>query len=117
MTKGIFSKEAHRMSFPDISERPRTDENFRNPVDEDEAETRHHKEHSIMQYLLVDMIKAFPTSDCLHLLDLGVMKKLVKHLFCAHGRAVLSQNRLNLIIVLYRLILIWMNGSYGYKKL
>lgn len=90
MTKGIFSKEAHRMSFPDISERLRTDENFRHPADEDDAETKHHKQYSIMQSLLIDMIKDFPTSDCLHLLDLGVMKKLVKHLFYAHGRAVLS---------------------------
>lgn len=55
----------------------RTDESFRN-----RAQPIHHKETSSLEHLrkadgtpLLDMIKHFPTSDPLHLLEEGVMKK------------------------------------------
>lgn len=67
---GEFSKEFRTMSFPDITCPPRTDESFRNRTDQ-----LHHKETSVMEQLNIDMIMSFPTSDSLHLLDLGVMKK------------------------------------------
>lgn len=60
------------MSFPDIGALERTDKTFR---DRDNPE--HHKITSLMEELPIDMISAFPTSDPLHLLELGVMKKLL----------------------------------------
>lgn len=50
----------------------RTDHTFRNRVDE-----KHHKETSLIEELDIDMITSFPTSDPLHLLELGVMKRCI----------------------------------------
>lgn len=65
------------MSFPRIAiseiEREnelRTDEKFR-----DRFQPEHHLNYSILEKLKIDMIKGFPTSDPLHLLDLGLMKR------------------------------------------
>lgn len=75
MAKGIHSN--HRMSFPRIAETDverarelRTNELFR-----DRFQPEHHKEFSILEQLPIDMISGFPTSDSLHLLDLGVIKR------------------------------------------
>lgn len=63
------------MSFPRLSKELRTDENFRFPHIDSPAQINHIKEHSIMKELPIDMVSSFPTSDPLHLLELGIMKK------------------------------------------
>lgn len=63
------------MSFPRTEAELRTDYNFRNPERGNAAQENHHKEYSIFQELPVDMVLDFVTSDPLHLLELGLMKK------------------------------------------
>lgn len=59
------------MCFPEIDAVRRDDVSFRNRV-----QLPHHKnERSLLETLEIDMISSFPTSDPLHLLDLGIMKK------------------------------------------
>lgn len=70
MIEGIHSKVFNRVSYPRTDVPLRTDNNFRT-----RAQPDHHKENSILEELPIDMVKSFPTSDPLHLLDLGVMKK------------------------------------------
>ena len=50
----------------------RTDETFRNRTDPD-----HHKMDTPLEKLPIDMIKSIPVSDSLHLLDLGITKRLL----------------------------------------
>lgn len=78
MVNGVYSTESHRMSFPHIDMEKRTNDNFRNRM-----QPNHHKERSLMEQLPIDMIKSFPTCDPLHLLDLGIMKRLL--LVWTHG--------------------------------
>lgn len=67
---GIYSHRYKRVYFPDSNSIRRTDADFR-------AQTcaNHHKEVSLMQTLDINMITSFPSSDPLHLLDLGIMKR------------------------------------------
>lgn len=58
------------MSFPRINADCRTDSSFRCRVN-----SEHHREKSILEELPINMIKDFSTSDALHLLHLGIMKK------------------------------------------
>lgn len=58
------------MSFPNLDAERRTDESFRRRADKE-----HHRENSLLEKLNINMISGFPSSDSLHLLDLGVMKK------------------------------------------
>lgn len=58
------------MSFPRINADRRTDQSFRNRYDAD-----HHRELSILEELPINMVDDFITSDSLHLLHLGIMKK------------------------------------------
>lgn len=58
------------MSFPVIDCERRTDRDFR-----DRSDVRHHKEDSDIEELDIDMIYSFSSSDTLHLLDLGVMRR------------------------------------------
>lgn len=51
-------------------EQLRTDSLFRNRFQEG-----HHQQYSVLETIPVDMIQDFPTSDSLHLLDLGVCKR------------------------------------------
>lgn len=48
----------------------RTDEQFRGRY-----QPSHHHERSILEELPINMIQAFPVSDALHLLDLGITKR------------------------------------------
>lgn len=50
----------------------RTDATFRNRTDPD-----HHKMDTPLEKLPIDMIKSIPVSDSLHLLDLGIIKRLL----------------------------------------
>lgn len=76
MAEGTYYNDSHRLSFHRIpiseierQQELRTDERFRNRF-----QAQHHKGDTILEQLPIDMIKGFPTSDSLHLLDLGVMK-------------------------------------------
>ena len=68
----MFCTKGNRLYYPvqDIYI-PRTDDKFRNG-----SYVGHYRdnEKSPVQLLLVDMIKAFPVADSLHLIDLGIMK-------------------------------------------
>lgn len=72
------------MSFPDLDAERRTDESFR-----ERKQKEHHKERpSPLEKLKIDMIFAFPTSDSLHLLDLGVMKRcMIRWIYGEKGYA------------------------------
>lgn len=67
---GQFSSEYRRISYPVLNAAKRTDESFR-----ERLQPKHHKENSLIEHLGVDMILDFPTSDPLHLLELGVMRR------------------------------------------
>lgn len=78
--RGVYDKVARRMCFPKFDEPLRTDKEFR-----EKSQSIHHKETSILESLempdgspLLNMISQFPTSDPLHLLEEGVMKKCIK---------------------------------------
>lgn len=59
------------MSYPQINCAKRTDESFRKRL-----QPEHHKIQSIIEELKeIDMVADFPTSDPLHLLELGLMKR------------------------------------------
>lgn len=61
------------MSFPQTENPLRTDFSFRN-----RQHPEHHRVLTPLENLPVDMIKDFVIADPLHLLDLGIMKKLMK---------------------------------------
>lgn len=67
---GVYSHQFKRMAFPNINAERRSDDSFRKRLDKD-----HHKKRTPFESLTIDMISAFPTSDSLHLLDLGIMKR------------------------------------------
>ena len=60
-----------RMTFPETSAELRTDHSFRTMSNDD-----HHLGHSPLSKLPIDMISAFPL-DYMHLICLGVMRKLL----------------------------------------
>lgn len=64
-TFGEYSKEFQKLDSP-----LRTDETFRR-----RSQPNHHKEKSLFEELNINMVSDFPTSDPLHLLDLGIMRK------------------------------------------
>lgn len=77
MIEGVYSRSKSKMCFPRIitcdrerNAELRTDIRFRNRY-----QPQHHTEYSALERLPIDMIRSFPTSDSLHLLDLGIMKR------------------------------------------
>lgn len=79
MAQGVYNRAKKKMCYPRIvvtdSERDaelRTDHRFRNRY-----QPEHHAEYSALERLPIDMIRDFPTSDSLHLLDLGIMKRYI----------------------------------------
>lgn len=58
------------MNFLSTNDAKRTDLSFRNRLD-----PLHHKSSSVLEQLSIDMVADFVTSDPLHLLELGVMKR------------------------------------------
>nr|CAI5854864.1 unnamed protein product [Callosobruchus analis] len=62
----------HSNYYPNKVFAKRTDESFR--LKEDEY---HHKTDSVILKLPINMIDCFPVADSLHLIDLGVMKRLL----------------------------------------
>lgn len=74
MAQGEFyrSMSFHRIvvSNAEREKELRTDKRFR-----DRFQPQHHLQSSALEDLPIDMIKQFPVSDSLHLIDLGVMKR------------------------------------------
>lgn len=64
----------HRIAVTDAERNRelRTNENFRSRL-----QPEHHLQQSCLEDLPIDMIKQFPVSDSLHLIDLGIMKRLL----------------------------------------
>lgn len=62
------------MSFPQIDCMPRSDEMFRN-----RSQQGHHKTYSLLEQLQINMIDDFVTSDPLHLVELGIMKRFANY--------------------------------------
>nr|CAH7769402.1 unnamed protein product [Callosobruchus chinensis] len=80
---GEWDHKGRHMSYPKINCPRRTDESFRN-----ETDTDHHKQHTPLKELPIDMVEDFIVADSLHLLDLGIMRR------CLHG---------------------WREGNYNFK--
>lgn len=80
-TIGEYSREFKRMSFPNLNAERRNNDSFRQ-----RKHSEHHKEKSPFENLKIDMVSAFSTSDSLHLLDLGIMKRcMVRWIFGEKG--------------------------------
>lgn len=71
-TIGEYSHTSHTVVFSTKEDSPRTDENFRAKI-----YGRHHKLNSPLLKLPIDMVEDFPVADSLHLIDLGIMKRLL----------------------------------------
>lgn len=77
MAKGVYSHQFRKMTFPRIAETDhererelRTDDLFRRRF-----QPEHHQLRSLLEDLPIDMIRDFPVSDELHLLNLGIIKR------------------------------------------
>lgn len=66
---GEWDKKGRHMSYPRIHSARRTNETFRNKVDED-----HHKFDTPLTELPIDMIEDIIVADELHIFHLGVYK-------------------------------------------
>lgn len=71
-TVGEYSHNSHTVYFPKTKCPPRNDRDFRS-----KKYDGHHKSDSPLLKLNIDMVEDFPVSDSLHLVDLGVMKRLL----------------------------------------
>ncbi|CAG9790480.1 unnamed protein product [Diatraea saccharalis] len=72
VTVGEYSHNSHTVTFPDTICSERTNDGFRNKL-----YGAHHKNDSPLLNLPIDMVKDFPVGDSLHLIDLGIMKRLL----------------------------------------
>lgn len=73
-TDGEYNHDFNVMTFPETNAALRTDAEFRSGIYEG-----HHKERTILESIHnLDLIKDFPIGDTLHLLDLGIMKRLLQ---------------------------------------
>lgn len=79
---GIHFATSHCVCYAEFNSPLRTDESFRQRID-----PRHHRENSPLEDIqlngqpFLDMIQCFPTSDPMHLLEEGVMKRNFKMWF------------------------------------
>lgn len=71
-TVGDYSYKSHTVTFPQTMCSERTNVDFR-----EKKYGRHHKYDSLLLKLPIDMIHDFPVGDSLHLIDLGIMKRLI----------------------------------------
>lgn len=69
---GEFYRDGRHMSFPRIDHPKRTDESFRKRVDPD-----HHKTNTPLEDLPMDMVLDVITSDVLHQIHIGLVKKIL----------------------------------------
>lgn len=103
---GVYSQSKRRVYFADFNAPKRTDEDFRSRKMPD-----YHKEKSALEDLtridgkpLLDMIQDFPTSDPLHLLEEGAMKRLLSiwrkgSVLCKKKITTIQLNALNIHIM------------------
>lgn len=77
MAQGVLFRRLRKMSFPRIaaSVRQRETELRTNDLFRNRFQPGHHHMRSILEDLPIDMIINFPTSDALHLFDLGICKR------------------------------------------
>lgn len=74
VTEGTYSYVGGTMIFPDTKAQLRTDAEFRSGAYEG-----HYKSRTLIESIIgLDMIKDFPIGDVLHLIDLGITKKLLQ---------------------------------------
>lgn len=71
-TVGEYSHVSHTVVYSSKEGTPRTNDKFRT-----KSYGNHHKSDSPLLQLPIDMIQDFPVSDSLHLIDLGIMKRLL----------------------------------------
>lgn len=71
-TKGRYSQLSRTMTYPELNAPLRTDERFRTNQYPD-----HQRGYTPLLKLPIDMVKDIVVGDSLHLLELGVMKKLL----------------------------------------
>lgn len=72
-TVGDYSHSTHTVVFSTRKYPPRNDEDFRRKI-----YGGHHKADSPLLKLPIDMIQHFPVADSLHLIDLGIIKRLLQ---------------------------------------
>lgn len=92
------------MSFSKIpvsSDELRTNSQFRNRFQKE-----HHKESSVLEQLPIDMVLDFITSDSLHLIDLGIVKRFLLRWLFGEKRVRRTWNeqthaRLNLLLAIF----------------
>lgn len=72
VTVGEYSHTSHTVVFPDTKSPERTNDGFRNKI-----YGAHHKMDTPLLSLPIDMVTNFPVGDSLHLIDLGIMKRLL----------------------------------------
>lgn len=70
--KGEYSMVSRTMTYPQTHCPMRTNESFRK-----QEQIKHHQTKSLIEEINdnLDMVADFPTSDALHLFDLGIMKR------------------------------------------
>jgi hypothetical protein len=71
-TKGSYSRDTRTVLFPEIDAQRRTDESFRNRVQEE----HHHQTASSFEQIRFDMVRGF-SCDSMHTLYKGVAQKLL----------------------------------------
>lgn len=69
---GEYSHISRTTIFQEIDCLPRNDEDFRKKL-----YGKHHQKDSALLSLPIDIVKTFPVADSMHLIDLGVMKRLL----------------------------------------
>lgn len=69
---GEYSESSHTVVFPKIDCPKRNDTDFRS-----KKYGQHHKFDSPLLELPIDMVEQVPVGDSLHLIDLGIMKRLL----------------------------------------
>lgn len=87
--EGVFLK--NRMTFPECSVRLRCNDSFRAKIDES-----YHKYRSPIEDLQIDMVDGFPL-DYLHVVCLGVVKKMFRMWISGDTSSLMPSNIINLI--------------------
>lgn len=87
--EGVFIK--NRMTFPECNATLRTDQSFRNKSDEN-----YHKFTTPIEELNIDMVNSFPF-DYLHVVCLGVMKKMIRMWLSGDTRSLMPSSVINQI--------------------
>lgn len=90
----------------------RTDSDFRA-----RSQAAHHKEDSLLEALSIDMVRCFPSSDPLHLLELGVMKRHAMNSIQISLSNVCLCSSLTIFQFMNRFMLVWKFGDTDFKRI